>query len=77
MAEGQLILRETVEHGLGVQAGIEEGGFAGGFVPDEITIDGEVIAGGGEAAEFAPAGEVGGRGEPAGGEGFELAGSGR
>lgn len=70
--ELELVFREECEDGGGVPAGVEEGGFAGDFVPDEVAVDGVAALGGGDLAEFAPGGEVDGGREPTAGDGFEF-----
>ena len=74
MAKNDLVFLKKLEDGAGFPPGVEQGGFARDFVPNEIAVHRDALSSGGDAAEFAPDAEIFFGRFPAGGEFLEFCG---
>ena len=75
MPQHEAFLGNHVEHGLGVETGVEEGGVALDLVPEEVAIHQHAVGvGGGDDADFAPDGQIGFWRQPAVGNAFKFLG---
>ena len=63
---------DGVENRPGVESGVKERRLACDFVPDQIAIHRQSVAGRGEYADFAPEAQILCCRQPAVGDGFEL-----